>query len=104
GYMDATRSIYNGGDACLINRDVTTNYVTDTNNPTTVLQMRRACKDILYTAVNSRGLAEENLTSGPMTWQIILVAVDVVIVLALAAIELLVVRKGYAKRKAAAQP
>ena len=67
GYMDATRSIYNGGSACLINRDVGTNYVTDTDNPTTVQQMRRACHDILYTAVNSRGLAPENLSSGPMT-------------------------------------
>ena len=102
GYMDATRSIYNGGSACLINRDVGTNYVTDTDNPTTVQQMRRACHDILYTAVNSRGLAPENLSSGPMTWQIILVVVDVVIVLVLAALELLVVRKGYAKRKTAA--
>ena len=102
GYMDATRSIYNGGSACLINRDVGTNYVTDTDNPTTVQQMRRACHDILYTAVNSRGLAPENLSSGPMTWQIILVVVDMVIVLVLAALELLVVRKGYAKRKTAA--
>lgn len=99
GYMDATRSIYNGGSACLINRDVVTNNVTDVDNPTTVLQMRRACHDILYTSINSRGLDPENLTSGPMTWQIILAAVDVVVVLALAAFELLVVRKGYAKRK-----
>lgn len=101
GYMDATRAIYNGGDACLINRDVTTNYITDTDNPTTVLQMRRACKNILYTAVNSRGLAPENLSTGPMIWQIILVTTDVVIALALVVLELLVIRKGYAKRKAA---
>lgn len=53
--MDAIRSIYNGGSSCLINRDVTTNYVTDIDNPLTVQQMRRAAKDILYTGVNSRG-------------------------------------------------
>ena len=103
GYMDATRAIYNGGDTCLINRDVTTNYVTDLDDSSTVLQMRRACKNVLYTAVNSRGLAEENLTTGPMTWQIILFAVDVVIALALVLLELTVVQKGYAKGKETAE-
>ncbi len=100
GYMDATRSIYNGGSSCLINRDVGTNYVSDTENPTTVQHMRNACHDILYTAVNSRGFEEENMTSGPMSWQIIMVVVDVVIGLLLAAFEVFVVRRGYQKRKA----
>lgn len=99
GYMDATRAIYNGGSSCLINRDVVTNYVTDTDNPTTVQHMREAAHDVLYTAVNSRGFIEENLTSGPMIWQIILVAADVVIGLLLLAFEIFVVRKGYKKRK-----
>lgn len=101
GYMDATRSIYNGGDSCLINRDVTTNYVTDTSNPTTVQQMRRACKNILFTSINSRAQAEENLRTGLLAWQIILIVVDVLLAAALIALELLVVRKGYAKRKKA---
>lgn len=62
--------------------------------------MRNACHDILYTAVNSRGFEEENMTSGPMSWQIIMVVVDVVIGLLLAAFEVFVVRRGYQKRKA----
>lgn len=99
GYMDATRAIYNGGSTCLINRDVTTNYVTDTEDPTTVSHMRDAAHDVLYTGVNSRGLAEENLNTGLMSWQIILIVVDVAIVLLLTAFELCVVRKGYQKRK-----
>lgn len=99
GYMDATRSIYNGGSSCLINRDVTTNYVTDTDNPTTVAHMRDAAHDVLYTAVNSRGLAEENLTTGPMIWQIILVTADVIIGVLLVLFELFIVKKGYQKRK-----
>lgn len=99
GYMDATRAIYNGGSTCLINRDVTTNYVTDTEDPTTVSHMRDAAHDVLYTGVNSRGLAEENLNTGLMSWQIILIVVDVAIILLLAAFELCVVRKGYQKRK-----
>ncbi len=99
GYMDATRSIYNGGDSCLINRDVETNNVWGTDSAATVQQMRRAAKNILYTTVNSRAQAEENLTSGLMSWQIILIIVDVALALVLIALEVLVVRKGYAKRK-----
>lgn len=99
GYMDATRAIYNGGSSCLINRDVTTNYVTDTDNPTTVIHMRNAAHDVLYTAVNSRGLAEENLTTGLMIWQTILITADVIIGVLLILFELLVVKKGYQKRK-----
>ena len=97
GYMDATRSIYNGGSACLINRDVTTNNVTDTSNPLTVQQMRRACKDILYTGVNRRGHAPENMTTGLMSWQIILIAVDVVLAAAVIALEVLIF-KSYRKK------
>ena len=102
GYMDATRSIYNGGSTCLINRDVTTNNVTDTSNPLTVLRMRQACKDVLYTGVNSRGHAPENLTSGLMSWQIILIVVDVILAAAVIALEL-VIFKSYRKKKAAAK-
>ena len=99
GYMDAERSIYNGGSSCLINRDVTTNYITDTDDATTVSHMRDAAHDILYTAVNSRGFEEDNLTTGPMIWQIILVIVDIVIAALLILFEIFIVRKGYKKRK-----
>lgn len=100
GFMDATRAIYNGGSSCLINRDVNTNYVTDTDDPTTVQHMREACHDILYTAVNSRGFEEENIETGPMTWQIIMVSADVIIGILLILFEIFVVRKGFQKRKA----
>ena len=99
GYMDATRAIYNGGDSCLINRDVNTNYVTDLENPATVQQMRRAMHNILYTSINSRAQYPENIETGPMIWEVILVAAAVAVAVALIAFELLVVRKGYAKRK-----
>lgn len=100
GYMDATRAIYNGGSSCLINRDVTTNYVTDTDDPTTVSHMRDAAHDVLYTAVNSRGFEEENMTTGLMSWQIILIAADIIVGILLILFEIFVVRKGYQKRKA----
>ena len=96
--MDATRSIYNGGDSCLINRDMVTNNVTDTSNPLTVQQMRRACKDILYVAVNSRGYAPENLSvGGLMNWQIILIVVDVILAAAVIALEAAIF-KAYRKK------
>lgn len=99
GYMDAERAIYNGGSTCLINRDVNTNYIKNTDNPTTVQHMREACHDVLYTAVNSRGFEEENLSAGLMAWQIIMIAADVVIAVLLLAFEFFIVRKGYQKRK-----
>lgn len=100
GYMDATRSIYNGGSTCLINRDVVTNYVTDTDNPTTVQHMRRAAHDVLYTAVNSRGFEEGNMTTGLMSWQIILIVADVVIAALMILLEVFTIRKFKAKKEA----
>lgn len=100
GYMDAARSIYNGGSSCLINRDVVTNYVTDTDNPTTVQHMRRAAHDVLYTAVNSRGFEEENISTGLMIWQIILIAADVILAALMILLEVFTIRKFKAKRNA----
>ena len=99
--MDATRAIYNGGSSCLINRDVTTNNVTDTSNPLTVQQMRQAAKDILYTGVNSRGHAPENISTGLMSWQIILIVVDLVLAAAVIVLEVVIFR-AWKKKKAAA--
>ncbi len=99
GFMDAERAIYNGGSSCLINRDIDTNYITNTDSPTTVHHMREACHDVLYTAVNSRGFEEENMTTGPMIWQVIMVVADVLIGILLIVFEILFVRKGYLKRK-----
>lgn len=103
GYMDATRSIYNGGSTCLINRDVTTNNVTDTSNPLTVQQMRQAAKYILYTGVNSRGHAPENIDAGLMSWQIILIAADVAVGVAVILLEAAIFKAYKKKSKAAAQ-
>lgn len=100
GYMDAARSIYNGGSTCLINRDVVTNYVTDTDNATTVQHMRRAAHDVLYTAVNSRGFEAENMETGMMSWQIILIAADVILAALMILLEVFTIRKFKAKKEA----
>lgn len=102
GYMDGMRSIYNGGDACLASYDTGTNYVSDTSSATTVQKMRQSARHILYTVVNSRAYEAENMQTGPVMWQIILVIVDVLLAAAFILLELFVIKKGYRKRKAAA--
>ena len=102
GYMDADQAIRNGTDFCLVNYDTATNHVTDTTSATGVQAMRQASKNILYTVVNSRAYAEENLNMGMPTWQIVAIAVDVVLAAVLIVLEVRTI-KGYGRRKAAVQ-
>ena len=102
GYMDADQAIRNGTDFCLVNYPTATNYLTDTTSATGVLAARQACKNILYTVVNSRAYMEENLNPGMPTWQLIGYGIDAVLVLAIVALELKAV-KNY-KRRTAEQP
>ena len=62
--------------------------------------MRQAAKNILYTTVNSRAYAPENLNPGMPGWQVTAIVVDVLVALALLALEWFVIRKAYLKRKA----
>lgn len=102
GYMDADQAIRNGTDFCLVNYDTATNHVTDTTSATGVQAMRQASKNILYTVVNSRTYAEENLNMGMPTWQIVAIAADVVLAAVLIVLEVRTI-KGYGRRKAAVQ-
>lgn len=102
GYMDADQAIRNGTDFCLVNYPTATNYLTDTTSATGVLAARQACKNILYTVVNSRAYMEENLNPGLPTWQLIGYGIDAVLVLVLAALEIKAV-KNY-KRRVSEQP
>ena len=99
GYQDSDRLIRNGGDFCLVNYDTETNHLTDTTSATAQLCARQACKNILYTVVNSRAYYAENLNPGMPNWEKVMIAIDVVGILALIALEVLVCKKGYAKRK-----
>lgn len=99
GYMNADQQIRNGGDICLAPFDAGDNIVKDTSSATSQLAMRQASKNVLYTVANSRAYESENMETGPLGWQIAAVAIDVVIVGALIALELTVIRKGYNKRK-----
>ena len=99
GYQDADHLIRNGGDFCLVNYDTETNHLTDTTSATALVCARQACKNILYTVANSRAYYPENLNPGMATWEKVMIGVDVFGVLALIALEILVAKKGYAKRK-----
>ena len=99
GYQDADHLIRNGGDFCLVNYDTETNHLTDTTSATALVCARQACKNILYTVANSRAYYPENLNPGMPTWEKVMIGVDMVGVLALIALEILVAKKGYAKRK-----
>ena len=94
GYMDSDHAIRGGTDFCLVNYDTDTNHVTDTTSATGVQAMRQACKNILYTVVNSRAYTEENLNPGMQGWQKLLIGVDVVIVLAVVAGSIAIVKKS----------
>lgn len=109
-YMDAARSIYNGGSTCLAAYDTGSNYVSgltdasvsDTSSATTVQHMREACHRICYTVVNSRAYEPENIQTGPLMYQIVLAAADIVLAVLIILYEAFRVRSVYKKRKGAA--
>lgn len=97
GFMDSDRYIRNGTDAMLADYDTGTNHLTDTESATSIKAMRQACKNQLYTVVNSRAYADDNIHMGMHKWQKIMVAADVVVVLVLVAGEVVLIR-NYRKR------
>lgn len=97
GYMDSDQAIRNGTDMMLKNFDVATNHVTDQESATSVIAMRNACHDILYTVVNSHAYDPSVKTETPV-WRTIAVVADVVLGLALIAAEVLLVR-GFMRRR-----
>ena len=78
GYMDSDMGIRVGTECMLVAYDTETNHVTDRTSATGVLAMRQACKNIMYTVVNSRAYDPENLTEGLMNWQIMAIVIDVI--------------------------
>lgn len=99
GYQDADRMIRNGNDCMLVAYDTETNHMTDTTSATSVKAMRQACKNIMYTVVNSRAYDEANLNTGLLGWQKAAIAVDVVLAVVLIALEVVAVKK-FKKRNA----
>ena len=78
GYMSSDQAIRNGTDCMLVNYPTQTNNVQfrDTNGAQQA--MRDATKNILYTVVNSRAYAPENLKTGMASWKVLMIVCDVI--------------------------
>ncbi len=99
GYMSSDQAIRNGTDCMLVNYPTATNNVQfrDTNGAQQA--MRDASKNILYTVVNSRAYAPENLSMGMASWKKLMIALDVIFG-ALMVCLMAIFIKNYNKRKA----
>ena len=98
GFMNADAALANGVDAMLSTFNGDANNVADTNHPTSVLQMRNACKNVMYTVVSSWAYDGEHEETGMENWKKAGIGIDIVIALFMAGMEVLVIR-GYKKRK-----
>lgn len=98
GFMNADAALANGVDAMLSTFNGEENNVANPEHPTSVLQMRNACKNVLYTVVSSWAYDGEHEETGMETWKKAGIGIDIVIALFMAGMEVLVIR-GYKKRK-----
>lgn len=81
----------------LIAYDTETNHLTDTSSATSLKAMRQACKNIMYTVVNSRAYDPENLSTGLLGWQKAAIAIDALLGAAVIVLAVLAIR-NYKKR------
>ncbi len=100
GYMDSDQAIRGGTDLMLVAYDTETNHVTDTESATSVKAMRQACKNIMYTVVNSRAYDADNLSTGLQNWQKMAIVIDVILAALIIFLEVLII-KSYKKAKKA---
>ena len=100
GFMNADAALANGVDVMLSTFNGEENNVANPEHPTSVLQMRNACKNVMYTVVSSWDYDGEHEETGMENWKKAGIGIDIVIVLFMAGMEVLVI-KGYKKRKSA---
>lgn len=100
GYQDADRMIRNGCDLMLATYATDESTVTDQTSATSVIAMRTASHNILYTVVNSRAY-DTAVSTGLPTWEKVLIGVDAGLFALIAFLEYLAIR-GYLKKKKAA--
>ena len=97
GYMTADQGVRNGSDLMLCTTGNDFNTVTVLTN-SSKQALREASKNILYTVVNSRAYAAENLNPGMAKWEIVMIGADVLVALLIVALEIKTF-KSYKKRK-----
>ena len=100
GFMNADAALANGLDVMLSTFNGEENNVANPEHPTSVLQMRNACKNVMYTVVSSWAYDGEHEETGMENWKKAGIGIDIVIALFMAGMEVLVIR-GYKKRKSA---
>ena len=98
GFMNADAALANGVDAMLSTFNGEENNVANPEHPTAVLQMRNACKNVMYTVVSSWAYDGEHEETGMENWKKAGIGIDIVIALFMAGMEVLIIR-GYKKRK-----
>ena len=98
GFMNADAALANGVDAMLSTFNGEENNVANSEHPTAVLQMRNACKNVMYTVVSSWAYDGEHEETGMENWKKAGIGIDIVMALFMAGMEVLVIR-GYKKRK-----
>ena len=98
GFMNADAALANGVDVMLSTFNGEENNVANPEHPTSVLQMRNACKNVMYTVVSSWAYDGEHEETGMENWKKAGIGIDIVIALFMAGMEVLVIR-GYKKRK-----
>ena len=98
GYQDSDRMIRNGCDLMLATYSTPQSTVTDQTSATSVIAMRQASKNILYTVVNSRAY-DNDIKAGLPTWEKVLILIDVILGLLIVCLEYLAVKKYLAKKR-----
>ena len=100
GFMNADAALANGVDAMLSTYAGGPNVVQNPDAASSVKYMRQACKNVMYTVVNSWMYEEDGVNTSMPIWQRAVIGVDVVVGVILIGMGVLVWRK-YKKDKAA---
>ena len=99
GFMNADAALANGVDAMLSTYNGPQNNVADPGHPTSVIQMQRAAKNILYTVSGCWAYESEDVEVGMEGWKTALIIIDAAVAALLLLAEYLIVYRGWKKRK-----
>ena len=95
-HMHTEEGVANGNDLMLANEMTLPTNFADINNASTLLAMRQACKNIIYSHVNSNAMngkaSGDKISYGISPWVFGVIAIEVVLVLAAGAIVFLCIR------------
>lgn len=101
GYQNTDDAVRNGNDAMLGFYRYDSNQLTDTDSATLTIALRQACKNIMYTTVNSGNYYPENLDKGMDKLTKMFITIDVIAAVVLIGLEILVVMLYLKKKKQA---